>query len=339
MKKIKERRAFRLEECQRIYQMLELNKNIREIGTELCRHAGVISKYIRRNKHPYPGVWREMTYLEKAKYVYEKQKERQKRQVSNRGDKKPKDVWDYVHDKLVNSEWSPEKIAGRIKEYHPEYKISYQAIYDRTKKRGNEELKQYLYEKGKVRRQNVAGRRSRFKEGLPEKPSIHTRPESANLREEPGHLEIDSIVSCRSGKGALINIIDRMTRYIYPILVDDLKKETVRIAITKQFHSMPEYLRKTITVDNGTEFNDLFCLEKIFPGLKIYWCDPYRPQQRGSVERSNRDFRRFFPKGTDFSSITQNELRIVVKKINNTPLKLFKFKTPDEILCELPIAA
>lgn len=331
MKKDQERRAFSLEECQRMYQMLLSKKKLQEIATELKRNKGTLSKYIRRNKHPFPGVWRDLSYVERAKYAYDKQKERQKREVSNRGNKKPLEVWEYVHDKLVNEGWSPERVAGRLPLDHPQYQISAKAIYDHTKKKDNEYLKQCLYEKGKKRRQKVSGRRSRFREGLPEKPSIHTRPESANSRQESGHLEIDSILSCRSGKGALVNIIDRHTRFSCPVFVSDLKKETVRIAITKQLHLLPASHRKTITVDNGGEFNDLYRLQNIFPGIEVFWCDPYRPQQRGSVERSNRDYRKFFAHGTDFSTIPQDQLKEVTEKINNTPLKIFNFRTPYEV--------
>ncbi len=339
MKKVKERRAFCLEECQRMYQMLGSKKKIQEIARELGRHAGVISKYLKRNEHPFPGVWRDMTYLERGSYSYGKQKGRQKRHVCNRGSKKPVKVWDYVYNKLINEHWSPEKIAGRLSLDHPELKITAKAIYNHTKKKDNEHLKQYLFEKGKKRRQNVSGRRSRFKEGLPEKPSIHTRPESANLRQEPGHLEIDSILSCRKGSGALVNIIDRNMRFTYPVFVPDLKKETVRIAITQQLHLLPKSNRKTITVDNGVEFNDLFNLKKVFPDIQIFWCDPYRPHQRGSVERSNRDFRKFFGKKTDFSAIAQERLKEVTDKINNTPLKIFNFRTPAEVKNNFKLAA
>jgi IS30 family transposase len=168
---------------------------------------------------------------------------------------------------------------------------------------------------------------------VPEKTNIVERSEAANLRMELGHLEIDSILSCRSGRGAIVNIIDRQSRHIYPIYVEDLKSDTVRQAIIHQLQKLPPELRRSITVDNGSEFADLFVLKKIFPDLEIFWCDAYKPQQRGSVERSNRNIRRFCPK------VSKEDQKAIFDKINNTPLKLHNFKTPNEIMAEFKLAA
>ena len=334
-----ERRAFRLEECQRMYQMLQMGRKIREIGRELNRNHGTISKFIRRNSHPFPGVWRKMSHLERAKYAFDKQSERKRRVIAKRGTRKSGEVWDYVCEKLVHEYWSPEIIAEKLKKDMPGSSISFQCIYNMIRRRDNEYLKEYLFEKGKKRRSNVMGRRSRFKEGSPAKVNIRERGEGANLRTEPGHLEIDCILSCRSGKGALVNIVDRYTREALVLYVPNLEAETVRKEVVKKLHTLPEELRKSITLDNGTEFSDFFILEKIFPGIKLYWCDPYKPQQRGTVERSNRNFRRFFPKGTDFSKVSQERLQEVMCLIKNMPIKLHGFRTPEEVLIEYKEAA
>jgi transposase, IS30 family len=312
--------------------MLCIGKSIREIGRELNRNHGTISKFISRNKHPFPGVWRGMSYLDRAKYAYDKQSDRKSRVIAKRETRKSPEVWKYVCEKLVNERWSPELIAGRIEMDLPGSSISFQCIYNMIRKRGNEYLKEYLFEKGKKRRSDVMSRRSRFQKGAPAKVNIRERGEEANLRLEPGHLEIDCILSCRSGKGALVNIVDRYTRDSLVIYVANLEAETVRKEVTKVLHTLPSELRKSITLDNGTEFWDFFVLEMIFTDLKLYWCDPYKPQQRGTVERSNRNFRKFFPKGTDFSKIPEEELRVVMEKIRNTPLKLHGFRTPREVL-------
>jgi IS30 family transposase len=338
--KIKQvRRAFRLEECQQIYQMLQSGRKIREIGRELNRNHGTISKFIRRNSHPFPGIWRKMSHLERAKYAFDKQSERKRRVIAKRATRKSAEVWDYVCDKLVHAHWSPELIAGKLKVDIPGSSISFQCIYNMIRRRDNEYLKEYLFEKGKKRRSNVMGRRSRFKEGSPDKVNIRERSEEANLRTEPGHLEIDCIVSCRSGKGALANIVDRFTREAFILYVDNLEAETVRKEVVKKLLTLPVGSIKSITLDNGTEFSDFFILEKIFTGLRLYWCDPYKPQQRGTVERSNRNFRRFFPKGTDFSKVSQERLEEVMCLIRNMPLKLHGFRTPGEVLIEYKMAA
>lgn len=102
----------------------------------------------------------------------------------------------------------------------------------------------------------------------------------------------------------------------------------------------------TLTLDRGSEFafSELKELERLFAGLKIYYCDAYKPYQKGSVENGHRGFRWHFPKGTDFSSVPKEHIAHVQALLNNKPMKLHKFKSPaqmweEEIRKKLPMAA
>jgi len=89
--------------------------------------------------------------------------------------------------------------------------------------------------------------------------------------------------------------------------------------------------RKTLTVDRGSEFANWTEIEKIFPEIEVYFCDAYCPYQKGSNERGNRDFRKYFPKGTNFDAVNDDEINQAQVKINKSPMKLHKWRSPAEI--------
>ena len=101
----------------------------------------------------------------------------------------------------------------------------------------------------------------------------------------------------------------------------------------KFFLRTPIVLRKTLTVDNGKEFSNFKELEDK-TGLKVYFADPYAAWQRGTNENTNGLLRQYFPKGTDFRNISEKEVAIVVKKLNNRPRKCLNYQTPHEVFCQ-----
>lgn len=99
---------------------------------------------------------------------------------------------------------------------------------------------------------------------------------------------------------------------------------------TKSFRSIPRKMRKTLTVDNGSEFADFKEFEKK-TGLDIYFAKPYSPWQRGANENTNGLLRQYFPKGTDFKKVTEEDVIQAVKSLNNRPRKCLGYRTPCEI--------
>ena len=117
--------------------------------------------------------------------------------------------------------------------------------------------------------------------------------------------------------------------------MDDLRNNVFNKEAKKVFECVPEILKKSITVDNGTEFTYHKELSNDTK-MKIYFCDPYSPWQRGTNENTNGLLRYFFPKGSSFATVSDNDLRSAVNLINNRPRKRFGFKSPYEmILSEL----
>lgn len=325
----KKRKAVSLEDRQSIWSMKAAGIGIREIGRRLEIHYSIVSRELRRNAMP-KGVAAGLTPLERAKVAHDKAKERLR--SKRRGKRKAvphNQVYKHIANKLTKK-WSPEAIANTWGQFFRGATISTSTIY-RMIKQDWPELKKYLPERGKKRRAQVMNRRGKVQQAAAQKVHITERPAAANTREEIGHLEVDSIVSKRGSKAAIVSIIDRKTRRRWYIFVRNLEAETVRKALVAMLHTLKDWQRKSLTMDNGSEFAQWKMLEGIFPGLKVYFCTAYSPHEKGSVERSNRDFRRFFPKGTDFFLVSQAEIEQAQMLINNKPMKCLLWKSPAQL--------
>jgi len=328
-----ERKALILEVRQSIWMMRSQGLGIREIGRQLKISASIVSRELRRNSLPVYIAAR-LTPLERAKEAHEKAKRRRKEK--RRGKRKAKplmSVIEHIAQKLMKK-WSPEDISDTIGDFFAGLKLSTTTIY-RMIKRDAPDLKKFLPEKGKKRRQRVMDRRGKFQQAAAEKRHISERPVEAEKREELGHLEADMVVSKKGSKAAVLSIYDRASRKRWYISVDNLEAATIRKALVIFLHSLPAHARKTVTFDRGSEFAEWDMIEKIFVDLKAYFCTAYSPHEKGGVERSNRELRRFFPKGTDFSSVSQEQLAEAQELINNRPMKVLGRKSSFDFHNEL----
>lgn len=161
---------------------------------------------------------------------------------------------------------------------------------------------------------------------VPGRKKISERPAAANDRSEKGHMETDTIVSCKDGKGGLLVVVDRKTR-LYHI---ELLKEITQDAVIKGFKRMKHKgkLRgiASVTTDNGTEFLDPSKLEKEL-GCDIYYTQACASYEKGTIENTNRLVRRWYPKGTDFSKVKKKDIQILEKWINSTRRKILGGKS------------
>ena len=165
--------------------------------------------------------------------------------------------------------------------------------------------------------------------------TIEQRLPEVNERSTFGNWEMDSIVGCKGSKAALVVLTERLTRYPFIMWVPDHTMESVVRALDRKERRMGAAFRnifKTITVDNGCEFQDCKGMERSKrarkPRTKIYYCHPYSAYERGSNENMNRIIRRFFPKGTNFDTVTAAEVADVEKWLANYPRKILGWKTP-----------
>jgi len=326
--KEKRRALLSLQDRQSIWMMKSEGFGIREIGRLIGRDPSVVSRELRRNQTPW-RVHVKLSPVERAKQAHDSAKRRQR--AKRRGRRKARPLMhinQHIADKLTEK-WSPEMIANTIGEYFPGLSLSTKTLY-RMIKRDLPELVKLLPEKGKSRRARVMNRRGVFQQAAATKRHMSERPQEADDRSEVGHLEGDCIVGTRGGsKVAVLSLCDRKTRRRWYIIAPDLQAATLRKSLVGFLHSLAPEERKTITFDRGSEFADWEMLEKIIPDLHVYFCSAYAPHEKGSVERSNREVRRWYPKGTDFSTVSAEQLAAVEKSINQKPMKCFGWKSSD----------
>lgn len=274
---------------------------------------------------------------------------------------KNKNIYSYVLRHLRGG-WSPEGIAGRLREVdhkgEKDWQICMETIYafiykektDKTKQGQLSEmdgrrrktktlinvtdLNRPLYEflrRKQVRRRKRRGRKSQ-RVRIPDRISIHDRPKIISRRKQFGHWEGDSIVGRNhiSGLHTEYERVSSLTRF--EKLERITATETVK-ASKKIFGVLPQKARLSTTLDNGSE-NTNHAEVKVALGVQAYFADPYSSWQRGGNENCNLWIRYYFPKRTDFSTITDEELKDVEWELNNRPRKRLKFKTPQEVFTE-----
>jgi IS30 family transposase len=236
--------------------------------------------------------------------------------------------------------WTPEQIELRIgrdlgKQYSISYEAIYQFVYSQIRRDGNgkvkkgcEDLRPFLARRH-TRRQKKGFRKAQKAERVA-LPSIDDRPKEVEKRKEIGHFEGDTIVS-RESKPRLKTLNERSCGIVLiGKTKDGTTSECNRVAF-ERLVEFPEEYRKTLTQDRGTENFDYKPLET---GLKIscYFAHAYCSQERGSNENLNGLIRRYFPKGTDFSKVSNEEIKRVEGLINNRPRKRYGGLTPCEVL-------
>lgn len=244
----------------------------------------------------------------------------------------------FVYKGLLNN-FSPEQIAGSIKDLHPNdpiMSISYEAIYQhiyrhRQSRLGRKLIRLLPYSHSKRRNKKRFGaKRQRIKDAL----SIELRPDIHD-RKQLGHWEGDQIVGV-GHKSAIATLVERKTRYTYMIFLKDRTSETMTQAVARTINILIPEARKTMTYDNGMEMaNHKWLTENT--GMQVYFANSYSPWERGTNENTNGLIRRYFPKKTDFSNVTEEQLKIVQNKLNKRPRKVLGYKTPEYML-ELEIS-
>ena len=178
--------------------------------------------------------------------------------------------------------------------------------------------------------------RDRQKRARPAKgDTIEERPQEVADRETFGNWEMDSIIGCKGSKAALVVLTERLTRYPVIFRVPDHTMESVVRGLDRIERRMGAGFRqvfRSITVDNGSEFQDCAGMERSKrarkPRTKIYYCHPYSAYERGSNENMNRIIRRFFPKGTSFDEVTAAEVAEVEEWLANYPRRILGWETP-----------
>jgi IS30 family transposase len=238
---------------------------------------------------------------------------------------------------------SPEQIAGRLMVDFPEdpvMRISHESIYQAVYVRGGGQLKRELrahLRTQRVQRQQQASRVRREGRGrIPGAVSIHDRPEEVAGRLVPGHHEGDLIMGAAASNSAIGTVVERTTGFLTLLhLPQGHGAAAVADALARALPQLlPASMRKSLTWDNGREMSQHARITEAL-GIEVYFADPYSPWQRGTNENTNGLLREYFPKGTDLSVHTADDLAAVARQMNDRPRKRLGFLTPAEVMHKL----
>jgi IS30 family transposase len=249
--------------------------------------------------------------------------------------------------------WSPQQIARRLRLDFPgdeAMRISHEAVYQALYVQGRGALRRELtacLRTGRALRVPRARTRGRGQPFVTPEILISQRPAEAEDRAVPGHWEGDLILGLRGS--AIGTLVERTTRFTILLHLPPMEghgaaprekngpalaghgAEAVRDAIARTITSLPERLRRSLTWDQGSEMAEHARL-RIEAGLQIYFCDPHSPWQRGTNENTNGLLRQYFPKGTDLSGHSADDLAAVAAALNGRPRKTLGWRTPAEAL-------
>lgn len=309
---------------EQIEHYLRAGSSIREIARIMGRDHSVIVRELKRNRSPH--------------FMYESSKadyfsQRRARKTNKRKLEKNEKLYDYVL-KCLEKDWSPEQIAGRLKNYPPpklkgmviSHEAIYQFIYD---------VEPWLYHKLRYKRYDRQKHFARKpqKVSMPERVSIHERPEVINNRLEVGHFESDTFV-CKGKKDVLSVQYERTIQLARIHKVLGFSATETKEALKQTIWSLPDNFIKNITFDNGTEGTKHYELRQPF-NIKTYFCDAYAAWQKGGVENMNGRLRQYLPRKINLENITDDQIYEIQERLNNRPRKGLGYLTPNEKLNDL----
>ena len=329
-------RQLDLAERRTIFRLLNSKVPTAAIAEKLGRHRSTIHREIRRNyfhaQREYAGY-----YPVSAQDLAIERRRRRRKLCRN-------DVLRrYVITGLERC-WSPEQIAGRLKQEGAGHgKVCHETIYRYVYGPEGREAGLYRYLlKARRRRQSRYGRKPRTS-SIPANRSIQHRPPEVEDRRTFGHWEADLLIFRREhGKANLTSMIERQTRYTILLPNPDRQSNALIGRIGQAWQGLPEGSCRTITFDRGTEFAAYAFLGRAI-GTQAYFCDPHSPWQKGAVENANGRIRRFLPGDRNLTELADDELQRVATILNATPRRCLGYRTPNEAfqdqLAALPQAA
>lgn len=298
--------------------LLDKGYSKRSIAKALNRSPSTISEEI--NNNSVNGVYNPHKANHKA-YVKRKYSKYQGMKVVE-----DIELRNYVEENL-KQDWSPEQISGRIKNVDKDIKyVGFKGIYKFVYSVYGRQLERYLRYKGRKkkskRNQSVQIKNRTF---------IDERPEVTNNRGRFGDWEGDLIVSGKNGKGVLLVLVERRTRF--PIIEKIMSRKTSIINEHIYQRTGGFVCFNSLTLDNDISFSKHEELSELL-GSPVYFCHAYHAWEKGSVENTNQLIRQYIPKGSDISKYSRKQIREIETKLRNRPRKCLRYKTPLEVMIE-----
>jgi IS30 family transposase len=316
-----------LAEREEISRAAAVGHSIRSIAARLQRSPSTISREFERNggRAGYRAALADQAAWDRA------HRPKPCKLVENRS------LARVVSDKL-KLRWSPEQVAGWLRKSHPRdesWHVSHETIYRSLfiQARGalKKELLEHLRRTRGMRRSRHHTQKTATHGQITDAVSISERPASVEDRAVPGHWEGDLVFGGRNSQ--IATLVERQTRYLMLVKLTGKDTETVVNALIKNARKLPQELYKSLTWDRGKEL----AAHKRFTmatDIKVYFCDPQSPWQRGSNENTNGLLRQYLPKGIDISGYSQAQLNAMARQLNERPRKTLGYRTPAEMLSQ-----
>lgn len=335
-KHLTERDRYRLE------GYLETGLTVKQIARKLNSHISTVYREIKRGevKRIHSDLTEYLAYRANTAHADYESK------VTNRAHslkiEKHQDLADHIREKIHKHKYSPDAVIGELNRTGQGL-ICTKTLYSYIDKGVFEGVTNHsLWEKRKRRKRRYK-QISRISLNNKGSRSIEERPEKVNKRLEYGHWEGDSIVSRKNGgKPGLLTLTERMTREEIIMKIDSLTQHSVSKALNKLERNHGSYFKKkfkSMTLDNGREFLDWESIERsVLNGKKrtlVYFAHPYSSWERGTNENQNRMVRRFIPKGTDISKLSDKDIKRIEGWMNNYPRRILGYKTPKELVLNI----
>jgi IS30 family transposase len=315
------RRALTLAEREDISRGIASGSSIREIARHLDRAASTVSREVTR--HGGRPAYRAHEADDQA---WESALRPKKCLLALH----PR-LREVVASKLI-LDWSPEQISGWLKTQYPDdesMRVSHETVYRSLfiQARGvlKKELMDHLRSKRRMRRSRHASVSGQSRGQIVDAISIRERPPEVEDRAIPGHWEGDLLSGAKNSY--LATLVERHSRFAMLIKVSSKDTEVVVATLSRHVRKLPATLRRSLTWDRGLEM----AKHKAFTvatDVKVYFCDPQSPWQRGTNENTNLLLRQYFPRGTDLSAYSQAQLDQVALRLNQRPRKTLGFQTP-----------
>lgn len=310
------------EERIRLAALKRVGLNQSDIARQLGRNRSTICRELGRNPSPNKSGYNVRVAQENTD---------NRRFVANQRFRKIEgNIWleKYIRKKLKKT-WSPEQIAGRLRLKNNDITVVctesiYQYVYDE----GCRLTKHLRYKKSKYRRRYGTKKRELERE-LAKKRRIDQRPEEINKRKRIGDWEGDTVHG-KENTGAIATHAERKSGYFLGDKLEQNNAINFKEATVKSFNKIPKKKRLSCTYDNGPETSEFELIERKLK-MTIYFAHPYHSWERGTNENTNGLLREFFPKGTRFDTVTQEDVDKAVSLINHRPRKRLGYLTPHEV--------
>jgi transposase, IS30 family len=317
-------RQLDLDQRRTLFRLVEARRPVGEIAVRLGRHPSTIYRELGRNRFR-DGDRGFCGYFPLTAQDLARRRRQRRRKLA------ADDVLrEHVVGRLKDG-WSPQQIAGRLKQEDGGPAVCHETIYRHVYgPEGREDGLHRLLPKARRRRGRRYGRKPRAAP-IPRERWIESRPAEVSGRQTFGHWECDLLIFRREhGKANVTSLLERKSRFTLLLPNDDRRSTAVLSRVAGALRPLPEDARRTITFDRGSEFAAYAALDRHL-ALESYFCDPHSPWQKGGVENANGRVRRFLPREAAPGTLSRDQLGRLADRLNDTPRRCLGYRTPREV--------